>query len=126
MSPYCVARRKCFTSHVLTHDARPLTPFGPGGRIFSLHRSLDSLCIRVTRGTQEQSPVHHSSFLSEQCGEDDVFEDSEFGHVEYLRHFEKLFVFFCHTFLLCLAASYERIDAETAAFKLSVLPDMGI
>ncbi len=64
--------------------------------------------------------------FSKQCRKNNVFEDSEFGHVEHLRHFEKLLVFFCHLFLLCLAASYERIDAETAAFKLSVLPDMGI
>ncbi len=71
---------------------------------------------------QNRPPV----LFSEKCGENDVFEDSEFGHMEHFSHFEKLFVFFCHLFLLCLAASYERIDAETAAFKLSVLPDMGM
>ena len=74
--------------------------------------------------TLETAEPRHLFF--EQCRQDDIFEDPEFGHMENLGHFEKLLVFFCHLFLLCLAASYERIDAETAAFKLSVLPDMGM
>ncbi len=28
-------RRKCFTKHVFTHDARPFATLRPGGRIFS-------------------------------------------------------------------------------------------
>ena len=64
--------------------------------------------------------------LSKKCRKNDVFEDSELRHVEHFSHFKELLVFFCHLFLLCLAASYERIDADTAAFKLSVFPDMGM
>ncbi len=64
--------------------------------------------------------------LSKKCRKNNVLKDSELRHMKHLRHFKELLIFFSHLFLLCLAASYERIDAETAAFKLSVFPDMGM
>ena len=74
---------------------------------------------------RQNRPLVSLTFFKE-CRQNNVFEDPELGHVKYLGHFEKLFVLFCHLFLLCLEASYVSIAADTAAFKLSVLPDMGM
>ena len=85
----------------------------------------DNHAPRQDPAKRKNRPLVSLTFFKE-CRQNNVFEDPELGHVKYLGHFEKLFVLFCHLFLLCLEASYVSIAADTAAFKLSVLPDMGI